>query len=607
MSWTTALSASVAAACLTLAVVHLGIWWKDRAALANLGFSLLGVGVAWFAWCELAMLRAPTPGQFATALRWTEASVFVMVVGTLTFVGFYLRTARAWIGHLAWGLRLLTLVVNFTRPSSVNYDTITRLQPVRLLGETVFIAEGVLSVWHWVGQISLALVLIFVVDASWRLWRVGSAHEKHRALTIGLTTSVFVLVGAGSAALIFAGALPLPHLEFVPFLPVLCAMSYELSRDVLRAAQLSRELQASEAALRESERRMTMAADAARLGMWIWDIRSSHLWITDKCRDVFGFPPDAVVDYEAFVRRLHPDDRTAQEALIRRAIEAGAPIRTEYRLVLPDGSLRWIAAHGRVDTDGTGRAIRMLGVCIDISERRTAELEARELGGRLINAQEDERRRIARDLHDDLNQRLALISVQLELLEEGRTKPELGVSVERLAAQVRELSTGVHKLSYQLHPAKLDQLGLVTAARSWCRDLAESGLQVEFAAGDVPDDLPADVALCLFRVIQEALRNVARHSGAATARVVLTADAAGMRLVVSDRGRGFDPPTKVGGHGLGLVSMQERVRLLHGAITFESSPDCGTIVTVTIPVSVPSGVGVAAPGDGASSTVSATR
>jgi hypothetical protein len=147
MSWTTALSVSIASACLTLAVVHVGIWWTDRAALANLGFSLLAIGVTWFAWCELAMLRADTPEQFAAALQWTEASVFVMVVGTPTFEHFYFRTGRTWIGLWAWGLRLLTLVVNFTRPSSVNYDTITRLQPVRLLGETVFVAEGALSGW----------------------------------------------------------------------------------------------------------------------------------------------------------------------------------------------------------------------------------------------------------------------------------------------------------------------------------------------------------------------------------------------------------------------------------------------------------------------------
>jgi PAS domain S-box-containing protein len=585
MSWTTALSAGVAAACLTLAVVHVGIWWKDRAALANLGFSLLATGVAWFAWCELAMLRAGTPEQFATALRWTEASVFVMVVGTLTFVGFYFRTGRTWIGHVAWSLRLLTLVVNFTRPTSVNYDTITRLQPIRLLGETVFIAEGVLSGWHWVGHISLALVLIFVADASYRQWRAGSVYEKQRALTIGLTTSVFVLAGGASAALIFTEVLRLPHLEFVLFLPVLCAMSYELSRDVLRAAKLARELQASEAALRESERRMTMATDAARLGMWIWDIRSGQVWMTDHCRGLLGFPPDAVVDNDAFLHRLHPDDRATQEVLIRRAIESSAPFRTEYRVVLPDGSLRWIGAHGRSDVDETGHAIRTLGICIDISEQRNAEEAARELGGRLINAQEDERRRIARDLHDDLNQRLALLSVEMELLGRSQTQRDSAALVEHLTSQIRDLSSDVHKLSYQLHPAKLDQLGLVTAARGWCRDVAaQSSVPIEFIADGVPDDLPADVGLCLFRLIQEALRNVVRHSGATSASVELSADSAGLRLLVTDQGRGFDPAAAATTGGLGLVSMQERVRLLRGAMVVHSRPGGGTSVVAHVPL-----------------------
>ena len=158
----------------------------------------------------------------------------------------------------------------------------------------------------------------------------------------------------------------------------------------------------------------------------------------------------------------------------------------------------------------------------------------------MITAQEDERRRIARDLHDDFNQRLALLSVQMELLNQ-ESDIEAGKRSGRIAAQLRELSSDVHKLSHQLHPAKVEQLGLVTAAQSWCDDLAkQSGLRIEFSARDVPADLASGISLCLYRVIQESLRNVVRHSHATAARVELTGEAHGLRLTISDQGQGFE-------------------------------------------------------------------
>jgi PAS domain S-box-containing protein len=584
MGWTTILLTAVASVCLTLAAIHLTIWWKRRTTLANLGFSVLAVGVAAFSVTSLMMTRAETLPQYEAALRWTHVPVFIMVLGVSLFMWFYFHTARPWLVHTTWLLRLAALGIHFSQPGTLNYERLTSLHRIELLGERVSAVEGVRGAWQWLDSVSLLLVVWLIIDTSVRAWRSGTSHEKHSALVIGGTTAAFVMLGTLYSGLIFVAGLPLPHVEGLFFVGVIGAMSQQLGADVLRAAQLAGELEASEAALRESDRRMTMAAEAARLGMWIWDIPTGDIWMSDTCREILGFPAGAAVDYRAFLERLHPDDQEAREAAIREALITGRPYRADFRILRPDGSRRWVASHGRIEQDGSGTPLRMLGVAVDISDQRQAELAARELSGRFINAQEIERRRIARDLHDDLNQRLALISVQLELLGRGQSSEEFQIKAEGLAAQIRDLSKEVHKLSYQLHPAKLDQLGLVTAARSWCRDLAQAGLQVEFHAADVPNDLLPDTALCAYRVIQEALRNVVRHSGTDRARVELTGAPDGLRLVVSDAGGGFDPAAASLSAGLGLISMQERVRLLHGTIAVQSTPGAGTTVTATIPL-----------------------
>ena len=581
MSVPTILCSSVAAACLTLAGVHLFIWSQDRAARANLAFVVLAVGVSLFSWCCLLMMRAQTPEAFASALWWSNVTIFVMVVGVVAFVNTYFPTARAWLGHAAWLLRLIALGAHVVRMPRSDFDEISAIQSVTFLGDQVSVAIGVTSVWFWIAQASLVLLSWFVIDACYGLWRAGGPGEKRRALMIGVPTAAFVFLGATSAALIFGQVVVWPHVEFVPFLGVLLPIGYELSSDVLRSARLTRELQASEAALRESDRRMTMAADAARLGMWIWDLRSNDIWLTQKCREILAFAPTTVVTFDLFVDRLHPQDRKRIEAETRRALDIEAVHQTEYRIALPDGSARWIASHLRVEREPSGRPVRMLGICIDLTEQRLAEIAARELSGRLINAQEDERRRIARDLHDDLSQRLSLLSVDLHLLKRTQADPR---AFGELAAQIEELSSEVHKVAYRLHPAKLDQLGLPIAARSWCRDVTQqSGVAVEFTSSAVPADIPRDVALCLYRILQEALRNVLRHSGATTARVELTGTGEALQLVVSDSGRGFDPSAAKSASGLGLLGMRERASLLGGEVAVQSRPGGGTRVVVTIP------------------------
>lgn len=231
----------------------------------------------------------------------------------------------------------------------------------------------------------------------------------------------------------------------------------------------------------------------------------------------------------------------------------------------------------------TGR--RRAEVALHASEcaRRSSDERVHTLAGRLIAAQEKERARIARELHDDLGQKLALLSMELDhLVSQTLGSDGLLRRAQAAAASVTDIATGVHDLSHQLHPARLEMLGLEPALRSLCRDMSSAhNLPIEFDHGPIPGPIPYDTALCLFRVTQEALRNVVKHSASAVARVRLSHADGTIELHIADSGRGFSPRPF---NGLGLVSMRERVHFLGGQIAVESMPGSGTRIDVNVPV-----------------------
>ncbi len=214
--------------------------------------------------------------------------------------------------------------------------------------------------------------------------------------------------------------------------------------------------------------------------------------------------------------------------------------------------------------------------------KRTAG-SLRELSGRLINAQEEERSRIARDLHDDMNQRLGLLAFGLEQLSGKLPDGEAKSEIQELWQQTSGLSQDVHRLSHELHPATLEQLGLVAAARALCTEFSKKqGVEVYFTEHDVPPQLPEHVSLCLYRILQESLQNIAKHSEANVVKVVLDRGLDGVHLTVEDDGIGFDAANQSRG-GLGLLSMRERLHLVGGSIRIDSAPSQGTRVKVLVP------------------------
>ena len=222
------------------------------------------------------------------------------------------------------------------------------------------------------------------------------------------------------------------------------------------------------------------------------------------------------------------------------------------------------------------------------TSRSEKEAALHDIASRLISAREDERSRLARELHDDLGQKMALLSLELEQYRKNAPdSPDLRQQFQTLHDRVLEISMDIQRLSHRIHPMKLDYLGLATAVNSLCRDLSETGkLKIDLVTQGDLGQLPKDASLCAYRIVQEALRNCTKHSGAKTVRVVLVNNGHKLRLSMLDDGRGFDMESEKVKHGLGLTSMWERVRTVGGYICIRSRPGLGTLVDVSIPLNV---------------------
>jgi signal transduction histidine kinase len=224
---------------------------------------------------------------------------------------------------------------------------------------------------------------------------------------------------------------------------------------------------------------------------------------------------------------------------------------------------------------------------IDITERKSAEVALAGVSRRLIEAQEQERARIARELHDDIGQRIGMLAIEIEELQQNSTDLPAPVRnrVRELWQQTCDIGTDIQSLSHELHSAKLEYLGVATAMRGFCNEFGrQHSVHIEFEAEDLTSFLPSDVSLCLFRVLQEALHNSAKHSGVRRHNVRLWGNEKEVHLTVSDSGAGFNPEVAKENPGLGLISMEERLKLVNGTLTIESQPKRGTTIHATVPL-----------------------
>jgi PAS domain S-box-containing protein len=350
----------------------------------------------------------------------------------------------------------------------------------------------------------------------------------------------------------------------------------------------------AEQSLIESEERVRLAVSSAGAGLWSLDTGTGLIWATDETKAMMGIPLKEEFDYEKYLSVVHPEDRELVEQAVQQAIDSEQKTPIEYRVVFPDRSIRWIVCQGRKQPTVQGKQSRLMGVCVDITRRKEVAEKLRKgeealgaLAGRLISAQEEERSRFARELHDDFTQRLAVLAIEAGSLE-LQSRPGFIEGREKLAtikADLIKISQDIHDLSRQLHPSILEDLGLVKAVQSECARLSrKEELDVHFTCEDVPQSIPVDIALALYRIIQAGLRNIEIHSKVRTAHILLKGSDGTLQLSIRDTGIGFETSQVRDKPGLGIASMKERTKLVGGDFSIDSVPGEGTVINVRIPL-----------------------
>ena len=351
-----------------------------------------------------------------------------------------------------------------------------------------------------------------------------------------------------------------------------------------RKRKIEAEQRKTEAELRKSEEKFSKSFSQSPLAVTITNIKDARFIEVNEAfeRDT-GWKRDEVVGRTPFDMHLweSPEQRIAlQEQLLA----TGQVRDLEFKVRGKDGHV--FTALGSAELIEVNGESCALTVAADITDRKMAEEALAGVSRRLIEAQEAERTRIARELHDDVVQRLALLSLELEGVQEDvpDAASELRTRMGALVNQTAEIVDDVQSLSHELHSSKLEYLGIVEAAKNFCKEFSErQKVEIDFQSHDLPSGLPTELSLTLFRVLQEALHNAAKHSGVKRFEVRLWASTGGIHLSISDLGAGFDTETAMKNTGLGLTSMQERLRLVHGELSINSQPRAGATIHARIP------------------------
>ncbi len=349
----------------------------------------------------------------------------------------------------------------------------------------------------------------------------------------------------------------------------------------------------AEASLTESENRFRAIAATTPSLLWICGKDGKVTYLNDRRIDFTGRDPKTGFA-DAWTTFVHPDDLQNVLTANSQGIERREGFSKEYRLRRRDGVYRWMLDIAAPRTNGDGSFAGFIGSATDVTDQKLAQAALEKMGGKLIEAQEKERSRIARELHDDICQRLALLSLELEQVNQVS---KLNGGFAEIQQHCSEIAADVQALSHQLHSSKLDYLGLEAALRSFCEEFSHMhGVKVEFTPVNVPHPLPGEIALPLFRVAQEALQNAVKYSGVRQFSVDLRGTPEQVQLEVSDAGTGFNVGAATQNGGLGLVSMQERIHLVKGAFSIESK-NTGTRIIAIVPLVAEMNASAMAAGD----------
>lgn len=573
MSWITVIWSAASGMCLMLAAMHFPVRNSAQRPWSNLCFLLMVLAVIGLGGCELMTLYADSPETFSRGVRWAHLFNGFWVAGGLGFVHFSFGTGRFWLLLSALGLRLLAVVMNFTTGESLHFKEVAGIEYVTLLGEQVaIVGEWVANPWVRLGQFASLVQVVYVIDASRRLWRNGSPERRRHAVLVGGSIVFFILVAAGHAGLAAAGITRTPLLVCFPFFALIFVIGYDMSREVRRAARVLSDLE-------KSERRLALAASAAGLALWEWHIGTDRIWISRDGREIYGVPEEELIHFSDFLATVHGDDRAAVELAVRDSISAKIPFASEYRVVLPDGGVRWIAAVGRVERDDHSGSDLLRGVSMDVTARKLAESENARQNRELSHlSRVGLLGELAGSLAHELNQPLAAILSNSQvgrrsLAHDSPDLVEMGAILDDVIADTKRAGGIVHGMRAMfkkdslpgLEPLDLNAIvGEVTGLLNG--EIVARRARFEFTPGaNLPLVMASRIELqqVLINLILNAL-DATREVPEGTSVAILTKFESGMvSAIVKDDGPGITPEmearlfepfatTKEKGLGLGL-------------------------------------------------------
>lgn len=606
MYWVTILYIAMAAFSATIAGIYLVAWFLQRDNEVYLIFVVLAFSIAALATTELWMLYAQTPEEYATALRWFQVPIWSGFLALLGLVHLRLRPRHTWVGWLAAGLRTVSLVANFLSGPNLNYAELSAIDHFTLLGEEVAVAaDGIPNPWMLVGQASLLLALLFLFDGGISTWRRG---EGKRSLVLTVSLLFAVLVGTVQVVLVFWGLVQFPILVAPLFLFVGLVMGSELSFGLLRAALAEREVKLKDVALGLSEQRLSLAAEAADAGFWSLDEKSGSIWATTKTRELFGLAPDGELSLVDFMKRVHPQDRTRLEQMIKAALRSSERYRTEFRVVHRNGEVRWLAGLGRCVARPEPDPSTLMGVIVDITDRVTMLDELARQRTRLERISRLETlTELSGSLAHELNQPLAMILTNAEAAQSllAKTPPDLSemkeiladiVTADRRAADVIQHLRGLLDRGEPQYEALMlnDEVREVIALIG--NQIDDQGVTMDL---DLEQDLPsvqADRILIeqvLLNLLHNACEAVANNPpGERRVSIVTRASSDEVLVEITDNGCGLSDPdrifeafysTKPRGLGIGLVIVRSVVESHGGRVRAASMPNGGTTVHFSLP------------------------